>query len=1216
MNPRCAAAIAQAALKLGKKVNKEYLRNIEAKVRETSAGIRMKDPAAWRAMDNETRMALVGTELAKEIQHQSARKATNAARDAVTHARNVDIVSAASSKGMTGNEGIQHIIGFIPDGKGGYINAESRAKALEQQHYIHLQPLIDLEKKGKLFGLLTDKEQMLDIVKEVRGERTGNADAKIVADAINKTNESVLTEYNSFGGDIRQLKNYLAQAQDQWRVYRAGKDKWVADAMQHIDRSTLMDSNGVPLSDAKAIEFLNEAWWNKASDGIGKDKVASGQFGGNQAIANRHRKHRVLHWKSADSWMYMQEHYGGGTLIDQISSHVKSMSEETVLMELFGSNPLHAIDLLKEVAEKSDKANGVNPAKTTAQANRLDKMVDSLAGINQGITGNIGVHKFFTGLRNLAVFDKLGGIITSQIADNGTAIATARVLNIPVSDWASMKARGYTDASVKRMANANAIGFQVHLDNLSRLSEGTDNTGITGKMAAFTMKYSMANMTTQNHRRSFAALVESHLGSLSREFDWNTLPAADKKLLEGKGFTQKDWAIMRSATPDAETGLLGLQQINEVSADTIRKLIPDEIANIHSTAADIIDRLSSQNTKDAERLQGRQTKFAEYKDKIQKMIDDYVSTREKRVEDYSSSNLKRGGEMMARLDQAEVELELAKASIDATNERRADKFAEEVKRGMETYGRRRSEIGETLGAKRHSAKLQAAGADSAYTKLSEQLIAKKNELFGHERVEDGLVVIGELTKAVKELDAYTAKMEKRIADSYKKDGGIKKGKEGTIDRAEKLKDDAKIEYEAIKQSVEGRMNALKEKVTGSQMEIRGIIDSIEAKKNRAEAEADIASYLATEKNADKVQGLLDTLEFRRDQTADRMMSEGERIGYKKAMAEAKVKAMAKREEAYTKTANKEVFSKATELEKRIDKRMNELEELTKSIDDKSTERNKLASEYEARIGKQEEKAIELARRDTALKITAMAIEEAEMAVLQPNLHSKSMLKLHKGEIVSEIGASFFQFKSFAVAMVNQHMMQRASMLDGKLSQAAYRLELLALTSVFGGMGLLMNDLISGKDPREVFDSEDPWVMAKFGKQAILKGGGLSIYGDMLNAVTGENRSNLAESLAGPTLGTFAKTGTLINEAYKEASGKGGNPSFHALKLANEFAMVDSMIWTRAAWNNYLMAELNEMASPGYMSRSRRAADKNYGTEYFAGMGTGLRAPNIANIYEQ
>jgi hypothetical protein len=843
MNPRCAVAVTEAALKLGRKITKAELNDIELKTREMSRVIATKDPAAWRGMTRDEQMKLVGSSLSKQFEHDAAVKARQVAKDTAIVAGNMTYLQQATDKGMTGARALMHKTAFLPDGKGGVMDAESRAKAVANEHMELMRPLIELDKEGSLFGLLTDEKQQMDVLNEYHGKSTGNATAKKAADSLRNTIETALKRYNEAGGNIARVQNYLPQRQDQYRVYKAGMKTWVDKAMLNIDRNSLVDLNGVILDDAKARTFLEEAWWNISTDGLGKEKKVA-TYGGSQSVANRHKQHRQLHWKSPEAYMSMQKEFGAGNIVDQVKGYVEQLAQESVLMETFGSNALYQIDLLKQKAQEIDKVKGMATQRSGKvgkaidsiwnEYTHLDNMVDKFAGINQGVSGSFAVNRFFSNIKNLNIANKLGSILTSQLADNGTAIATARALNIPMKDWANMKARGYSDAEVKRMAQSNAIAFDIFIDNIVRFGDSTDASMISGKLAQTLMKVSGSNYFTQMHRTAFAALVESNAGQLTRQFDWNNLPAKDKVIFEGKGFTELDWNIMRAATPDPETGLLGMAQLKALDVKLIEQMLP-------------------QGTK----------------------------------------------------------------------------------------------------------------------KLTE--------------------------------------------------------------------------------------------------------------------------------------------------------------------------------------------------------------------------------------------AAESARRDAYLKLTGMALQEAEMAALQPGLYTSTFVPLRKGEVMSELGGSVLQFKSFAIAFFNSHLINRAQMMDSPLM---YRLSLLATTSVLGGIGLMMNDIAQGKDPREALTSEKA---LKVGMQAIVKGGGLSIAGDLLNVFMEEGGRPASEQLSGPFVGQVSKVLKLGQEA---AHGDGQGTAKAAINLGREFIPFNNLIWTRAVWNNYLMAELNEIASPGYKGRMRGLAEKNYGQEYFLGMGVEPRLPNMMNVVGQ
>jgi hypothetical protein len=247
------------------------------------------------------------------------------------------------------------------------------------------------------------------------------------------------------------------------------------------------------------------------------------------------------------------------------------------------------------------------------------------------------------------------------------------------------------------------------------------------------------------------------------------------------------------------------------------------------------------------------------------------------------------------------------------------------------------------------------------------------------------------------------------------------------------------------------------------------------------------------------------------------------------------------------------------------------------------------------------------------KLTGMALEEAQMAVLQPGLRSKVAFQYEKGTAVGEIGSAVFHFKMFAWAFFRQHLMERPSMNEGLVNQNKYRLSLLAMTSVLGGLGLLMGDIATGRDPREVYDPENPMKsLGKFGFEAVMKGGGLGILGDLIKT-DWEGRDPI-EQIAGPTSAKLHSVGKLGQEIYQAASGEENTQvARRFIDTGKQFLPFQNLIWTRAAFNNYLMSELNEMAQPGYQARMRGLAEKNYKSEYFMGMGSETRAPNFGNM---
>src|SRR3546814_5402008 len=86
----------------------------------------------------------------------------------------------------------------------------------------------------------------------------------------------------------------------------------------------------------------------------------------------------------------------------------------------------------------------------------------------------------------------------------------------------------------------------------------------------------------------------------------------------------------------------------------------------------------------------------------------------------------------------------------------------------------------------------------------------------------------------------------------------------------------------------------------------------------------------------------------------------------------------------------------------------------------------------------------------------------------------------------------FLFKSFPIAMVTRHW-ARALSAPTLQGRAGYLSAVMASTTVLGMAALQTQQVVSGKDPRDMTDSRT-WI------PAIMRGGALSIFGDRKSVV--------------------------------------------------------------------------------------------------------------------
>ncbi|MFO5587500.1 hypothetical protein, partial [Klebsiella pneumoniae] len=135
---------------------------------------------------------------------------------------------------------------------------------------------------------------------------------------------------------------------------------------------------------------------------------------------------------------------------------------------------------------------------------------------------------------------------------------------------------------------------------------------------------------------------------------------------------------------------------------------------------------------------------------------------------------------------------------------------------------------------------------------------------------------------------------------------------------------------------------------------------------------------------------------------------------------------------------------------------------------------------------------ERVRFEAMRRLLAAVSEEVDMAVITPGAREQLLTGggLQRGTWKGELTRSVFLFKSFPISVVLRHW-TRAMGMPSAGGRAAYIAAFLASTTMLGALSQQLNDLASGRNPREMTGKD----AGKFWLGALLKGGGLGLYGD-------------------------------------------------------------------------------------------------------------------------
>lgn len=240
------------------------------------------------------------------------------------------------------------------------------------------------------------------------------------------------------------------------------------------------------------------------------------------------------------------------------------------------------------------------------------------------------------------------------------------------------------------------------------------------------------------------------------------------------------------------------------------------------------------------------------------------------------------------------------------------------------------------------------------------------------------------------------------------------------------------------------------------------------------------------------------------------------------------------------------------------------------------------------------------------------LTEMDFAVPTGGLYQRSIVNAYpRGTFMGELIRTGFQFKMFPVTVMAMHG-QRMLAQSNLANKAAYAAAFLGVTTLTGMLGLQMGEMAKLKDPLPMGDRRYG-VSPEFLKRAMLKGGGLGVYGDVIEGGLNEHGQDIGDVTKGPAYGT-AQTVADFGKAWATGEGR-GRATANLLKRE----VPGSSLWfVRGAYERVLVDTVGEWADPDY-SKSygrmmKRAADQGQGAWWAPGAAAPARAPDLENAF--
>jgi hypothetical protein len=542
MNPKCVTAVRAAAG--GRQISEAKLAAIEDAISGTMRELARRDRTRWQGLTRDQRMAEAMTAAMEQIQAEAALKEYRASLQVLRTAEaETRITEQATLSGLTRSGGLIRDI----EQTGTYI------EAVRNESIAGLTDMIDAAEKRDGTGLmrnlgmrifdLDNPAMTADVIREVfrnADGHTGNKAATAGARAWLDVIEAMRQRFNAAGGSIGKLGyGYLSQAHDAVRVQKAGADGWARKVLPMLDREQYVRGDGSLMNDGEVLDLLRGAWETISTNG--DNKVAPGQFKGTGARANRGGEHRVLHFRDGEAWMGYMDEFGEGSLYDAMVGHVGAMARDIGLVERYGPNPEQLFRVQKDIAERAD---GRGTMANKLALNTPDAYWDLISG-KATTPENLTVAAWGQNLRNIQTAAKLGGAVLSSITDIATVATTLHYNRLPYFEMLTNIGKQFSKEQ-RDFLQAHGVIGEALISSLNRWTGEHMTHSLTGRVAGSVMKLQLMNAWSNGWRGAFSAtMMQGFAKKLGKT--WAELDEWDQYLMQRKGITADDWAIISKA---------------------------------------------------------------------------------------------------------------------------------------------------------------------------------------------------------------------------------------------------------------------------------------------------------------------------------------------------------------------------------------------------------------------------------------------------------------------------------------------------------------------------------------------------------------------------------------------------------------------------------------------------------------------------------------------
>lgn len=470
----------------------------------------------------------------------------------------------------------------------GSSSVRGRTEAITSMAHGKLADLMGDVRRTAIAGRRTNKALIVDIVRELRGEASGNADAAAHARAIATVFEDLRQRFNNAGGAIPKLDGWgLPQSHDAAKIRKLGRDAWKARIAPLLDPDKMVDPlTGDPLGAAGLDRALDHVFASIVSDGWANRKPSMAPIG-RGAIASQRQDARFLVFKDADAWMEYNRTLGAGDPVQSMFTHINDMARDIAAMEELGPNPQAMVEYIKQVVgheigkDQAGLPNAAGKQLLGASAARAAQFrIDSLWGYIRGRPEVVSGWAQTAGdIKNVMTSALLGSAsVLAALSDPFIAQASRRLAGLPVMTDVRRTLKELVKADRREVARAGVIWEEyVHLMNDdARIAGIVTGSDWSRYLVDRSVTFSLLKPLTQGRKHVEARNLQAALADQAgQRFD--QLDRRLRDAMGGFGIDAADWDVIRRSVDDLgfitpmaiESGGGTVRYLDERTADPV-----------------------------------------------------------------------------------------------------------------------------------------------------------------------------------------------------------------------------------------------------------------------------------------------------------------------------------------------------------------------------------------------------------------------------------------------------------------------------------------------------------------------------------------------------------------------------------------------------------------------------------------------------------------------